>query len=66
MEKTTAKAIASVLMHRAWLKVSRNILMPHFGIETKTYREWHDRRAANLQKALDREHNPATSIIPVI
>lgn len=42
--------------HRMWLKVSRRILKPHFGIETKTYKKWHDKRSARIQKLLDKEH----------
>ena len=42
---------------RFWLLVSRRILKPHFDIETRTYRKWHGRRAARIQRALDREHN---------
>ncbi len=46
-----------VLFNRkVWLKVSRNILKPHFSIETKTYRKWHDKRSARIQKLLDKEH----------
>ena len=41
---------------KMWLKVSRNILKPHFGIETKAYRKWHDKRSAHIQKLLDKEH----------
>lgn len=42
---------------KVWLIVSRRILNPHFGIETRMYRKWHNRRSARIQKALDREHN---------
>lgn len=40
---------------KVWLKVSRNILRPHFGIETRAYRKWHDKRSAHIQKLLDKE-----------
>ena len=42
--------------HGMWLKVSRRILKPHFGIETKTYKKWHDKRSARIQKLLDNVH----------
>ena len=48
---------------KTWLKVSRNILKPHFGIETKAYRKWHDKRSARIQKLLDKEHKGNNNII---
>lgn len=42
---------------KVWLLISRRILMPHFNIETRIYRKWHDHRAARIQRALDRQHN---------
>ena len=42
---------------KIWFLMSRRVLKPHFGIETRIYRKWHDRRAARIQRALDREHN---------
>lgn len=52
-----------LLNRKAWLKVSRNILKPHFGIETKAYRKWHDKRSARIQKLLDKEHKDKINII---
>lgn len=49
-----------------WLKVSRNILRPHFGIETKAYRKWHDKRSARIQKLLDKEHKDNHNIISLV
>lgn len=46
-----------------WLKVSRNILRPYFGIETKAYRKWHDKRSAYIQELLDKEHKENPNII---
>lgn len=42
---------------RAWFKLSRRVLKPYFGIETKVYTKWHDRRAKYIQEQLDLEHN---------
>ena len=49
-----------------WLKVSRNILQPHFGIETKAYRKWHDKRSAHIQQLLDKEHKDNINIISCV
>lgn len=51
---------------KMWLKVSRNILKPHFGIETKAYRKWHDKRSAHIQKLLDKEHKDNPNIISFV
>lgn len=47
---------------KVWLKVSRNILRPHFGIETRAYRKWHDKRSAHIQKLLDKEHKTTSEV----
>lgn len=49
-------SLVILFCRKMWLKVSRNILKPHFGIETKAYRKWHDKRSAHIQKLLDKEH----------
>lgn len=49
-----------------WLKVSRSILRPYFGIETRAYRKWHDKRSAHIQKLLDKEHKDNTNIISFV
>lgn len=55
-----------LLIRKGWLKVSRNILKPYFGIETKAYRKWHDKRSANIQKLLDKEHKDNINIISFV
>lgn len=51
---------------KMWLKVSRNFLKPYFGIETKAYQKWHDKRSAHIQKLLDKEHKNNTNIISFV
>lgn len=41
---------------KAWQLFSIRILKRYLGIETSTYRKWHDRRARRIQRELDREH----------
>lgn len=55
-----------LLIRKGWLKVSRNILKPYFGIETKAYRKWHDKRSARIQKLLDKEHKDNIKIISFV
>lgn len=55
-----------LLSRKVWLKVSRNILKPHFGIETKAYRKWHDKRSARIQKLLDKEHKNKNNTISFV
>ena len=63
---TIVVGILSLMLHirrKMWLKVSRRILRLHFGIETKAYKKWHDKRAAYIQKLLDREHKGQINIV---
>lgn len=36
------------------------VLWKRFGVRTAVYHQWHDKRAAKLQAALDAEHKYAT------
>lgn len=55
-----------LLNRKAWLKVSRNLLRPYFGIETRAYQKWHDKRSAHIQKLLDKEHKDNPNIISFV
>ena len=40
-----------------WKVFAIRVLKRKFGIETKAYNKWHDKRAYRLQQRLDWEHN---------
>lgn len=56
-------SLVFLFRRKMWLKMSRNILKPYFGIETKAYLKWHAKHSAYIQKLLDKEHKPTSSII---
>ncbi len=51
---------------KMWLKISRHILRPYFGFETKAYKKWHDNRAFLIQKLLDKEHEVRFNTISAV
>lgn len=55
----TAEIIGEVrdLSSILWKVFAIRVLKRRFGIETRAYNQWHDKRAYRLQQRLDWEHN---------